>query len=154
MIEVIDKTNRKIKSVPDDTEVIIGPKGNTIYLEDYQMEGMRIYGIIHKENGSTLFLYKNIKEKKEELKRKIEESDIFLVMLDESYLTNPKCLEKFLYAKICNKPMIILEENNALSKFPALIEGCNIILKLPLTKESPTHEELEQKIKEALKKRK
>ena len=153
MIEIIDKVNLKVKSVPNDIEVIIDPNGNTVFLKDYQLKGQRIFGVIHKEDGSTIFLYKNIRKEKDEIKKEIESSDIFLAMIDEYYFDNPKTIEQFLYAKLLDKPMVILEENNELQKFPEIIKGCDILLILPLTEDNPTPEELDQKIKEALKKR-
>ncbi|KKM74596.1 hypothetical protein LCGC14_1398700 [marine sediment metagenome] len=153
MIEIIDKTNNTIRSVPDSLEVVIDPNGNSIFLEDYRIEGKKLYGIIHKEDGTTNFLYKNPGEI-DERKQEVEQSDIFLVMLDEGYLNNYECLEEFLYAKFLKKPMVVLEEDKILNKFPNLTFGCDILLRLPLTENSPTSEELTKKIKEALQQRK
>ena len=152
MIEIIDKTNNTVRTVPDTLEVVIDSKGNSIFLEDYQIEGKKLYGIIHKEDGTTMILYKNPGDV-DEAKQKVEQSDVFLVMLDEGYLNNYECLEQFLYAKFLKKPMVILEENNILNKFPNLTFGCDILLKLPLTENTPTPEVLTKKIKEALKER-
>ena len=153
MIEIIDKTNNTIRSVPDSLEVVIDPNGNSIFLEDYHIEGKELYGIIHKEDGTTNFLYKKPGDI-DEPKQKVEQSDIFIVMLDEGYLNNYECLEQFLYAKFLKKPMVILEDDNILNKFPNLTFGCDILLRLPLTENSPTSEELTKKIKEALQQRK
>ncbi len=152
MIEIIDKTSNTVRTVPATLEVVIDPNGNSIFLEDYQINGKKLYGIIHKKDGTTMFLYKN-PEDIDETKQKVEQSDVFLVMLDEEYLNNYECLEQFLYAKFLKKPMVILEENNILNKFPNLTFGCDILLKLPLTENTPTPEVLTKKIKEALKKR-
>ena len=74
-------------------------------------------------------------------------------MIDEGFFNNPECVEQFLYAKMVDKPMVFLEENNELKKHPELIKGCDILLKLPLTEDDPTPEELEKKINKAWKKR-
>lgn len=152
MIEIIDKTSNTIRTVPDTLEVVIDPNGNSMFLEDYQIEGKKLYGIIHKEDETTMFLYKN-PGAVDGTKKRVEESDIFLVMLDEEYLNDLECLEQFFYAKFLKKPIVILEENNILKKFPNLTFGCDILLKLPLTENSPIPEELTKKIKEALKNR-
>ena len=152
LIEIIDKTSNTIRTVPDTLEVVIDPNGNSIFIEDYQIEGKKLYGIIHKEDGTTMFLYKNPGEV-DETKKRVEESNIFLIILDEGYLNDLECLEQFFYAKFLKKPMVILEENNILKKFPNLTFGCDILLKLPLTKNSHVPEELTKKIKTALKNR-
>ena len=64
MIQIIDKVNDSITKIQDNTEVIIDPKGNTLFIDDFQHEGKVIYGIIHKEDGTTLFCYTGEKKKK------------------------------------------------------------------------------------------
>lgn len=140
-----------VKNVQDDIEVVIDPNGNTIFLKDYQSKDQRIFGIIHKEDGSTMVLYKNLKKEADELKKKVEESDVFLVLLDKGYFNNSDRIEQFLYAKFLKKPMVILEENGILEEYSSYLRGCDIILKLPLTEDLP--KDLTNKIKRALKKR-
>lgn len=61
MIEIIDKINNTVKKVKD-LEVAIHPLTNQIYfLEDFQMPGQIIYGVIFDKQG-TLFCYGNIKK--------------------------------------------------------------------------------------------
>ena len=60
MIEVIDKINNKIYRIDENTEIIIDPDGNTLFMKDYELESKKITGIIHKEDGSTLFCYENV----------------------------------------------------------------------------------------------
>jgi hypothetical protein len=114
------------------------------------MKDHRIFGIIHNEDGSTLFCYKNLKQEADVVKNKVEECDVFLVMLYEGYFDDYECIEQFLYAKFLKKPMVILEENNILEKYSSYVRGCDVLLKLHVTT-SP--EELTNKIKQALSKR-
>ena len=64
MIEVIDEINNIITKIQDNTEVIIDYAGNTFFINDYQLDGKAIFGIIHKKDGTTIFLYVNEKKKK------------------------------------------------------------------------------------------
>ena len=64
MIEIIDKINNVIRKVDDNLKVVINPNGETVFIDDYQIEGKAIYGIIHKKDGSTLFCYTDEKKKK------------------------------------------------------------------------------------------
>lgn len=64
MIEIIDKINNTISKVKDEIEIILDPNGNTIFIKDYHLEGKVIYGIIHKEDGTTLFLYTDENKKR------------------------------------------------------------------------------------------
>ena len=73
MIEIIDKINSTIEKIPDNMEIIIDPAGNPIVIKDYELEDQKIVGIIHKEDGSTLFCYVN-KEKEGEFWSEYKES--------------------------------------------------------------------------------
>ena len=64
MIEIIDEINNMIEKVDDNLILVVDPNGETIFIEDYQIEGKVIYGIIHKEDGSTSFCYTDEKKKK------------------------------------------------------------------------------------------
>jgi len=75
-------------------------------------------------------------------------------MLDEAYFKNPECVEQFLYAKFLGKSMVIIEENNIMKQCKSYFKGCDILLKMPMTEDSPTPEYLLKKIKEEIKKRK
>jgi hypothetical protein len=57
MIEIIDKINNTVRQVVDDLEIVVDPAGIVFHVKDYQLDGQRIFGIIHKEDGSTLFCY-------------------------------------------------------------------------------------------------
>ena len=153
MIEIIDQISNTIKRVPDSLEVVIDPKGNSFFLNDYQIEGKKLYSIIHKDDGKTIFLYKTPGEI-DKIKKAVEESEIFLAIIDEGFLNNIECLEQFLYAKFLKKPVVILEEDNALERFPKLTEGCDIILKLHLAKDESPPKDLSKKIKDAWQQRK
>lgn len=63
MIEITDKINNtkeKVKAL----EIAIHPLTNQmLFLEDFEMPGKFIYGIIFDEKG-TLFCYKNVKRLK------------------------------------------------------------------------------------------
>ncbi|KKL53570.1 hypothetical protein LCGC14_2274130 [marine sediment metagenome] len=64
MIEILDKINDTTKTVKDDIDLIIHPLNReTTFLKDMQLEGQKITGIILKEDGTTLILYKNINKK-------------------------------------------------------------------------------------------
>lgn len=153
MIEIIDQISNTIKQVPDSLEVVIDPKGNSFFLNDYQIEGKKLFSIIHKDDGRTIFLYKKPGEI-DKIKKAVEESEIFIAIIDEGFLNNIETLEQFLYAKFLKKPIIILEENNALEKIPKLTEGCDILLRVHLAKDEPPPKDLSKRIKEALKQRK
>ncbi len=61
MIEIIDKINNTIKKVKE-LEIVIHPLTNQVlFLEDYQILGKYIYGVIFDKQG-ILFCYKNIKK--------------------------------------------------------------------------------------------
>jgi len=64
LIEIIDKINNMIRKVDDNLILVVDPNGETIFIDDYQIEDKAIYGIIHKEDGSTLFCYTDEKKKK------------------------------------------------------------------------------------------
>ena len=64
MIEIIDKINNIIRKVDDNLNVVVDPNGETIFIDDYQIEDKAIYGIIHKEDGTTLFCYTDKKKKR------------------------------------------------------------------------------------------
>ena len=61
MIEIIDQIDNTIKKVSDSLEVVVDPAGISIFLEEYQIEGKKLVGIIHKKDGTTLFCYENFK---------------------------------------------------------------------------------------------
>jgi len=153
LIEIIDQISNTIKRVPDSLEVVIDPKGNSFFLNDYQIEGKKLYSIIHKDDGTTIFLYKKPREI-DEIKKAVEESEIFLAIIDEGFLNNIETLEQFLYAKFLKKPVVILEEDNALERFPKLTEGCDILLRVHLAKDEPPPKDLSKKIKDAWQQRK
>lgn len=50
--------------IKDDIEVILDPKGNAFFLNEYKLEGKAIYCIVHKEDGTTMFLYTSEKKKR------------------------------------------------------------------------------------------
>jgi len=67
MIEIIDKINNTIEKVKK-LEIAIHPESNKLlFLEDFQMPGKYIYGIIF-DNQGTLFCYKKIKKAKNNIK--------------------------------------------------------------------------------------
>ncbi len=68
MIEIIDKINNTVKRVKD-LELAIHPLTNQmLFLEDFQMPGKIIYGVIFDKIG-TLFCYSNIRKN---VKKKVE----------------------------------------------------------------------------------
>jgi len=64
MIEILDKINNKYKVVSDDIDMVIHPLNKeTTFLKDVLLDGHKITGVIFKEDGSTIFLYKNLKKR-------------------------------------------------------------------------------------------
>lgn len=63
-IAILDKINDTFKYIDDSVEIIIDPDGNTLFINDYPAprKNMFLYGVIHMEDGTSLFLYKD-KEK-------------------------------------------------------------------------------------------
>jgi len=62
MIEIIDKINNT-KEKKKNLEVVIHPtSGQILFMEDFQMDGSYIYGVIFDEAG-TLFCYNKLKKK-------------------------------------------------------------------------------------------
>ena len=65
MIEILDKVNDTYKQVADDIDMVIHPINNEVtFIKDMELTGHRIIGVIFKEDGTTLFLYKNLKNLK------------------------------------------------------------------------------------------
>ena len=64
MIELLDKINNTYKKVSNNIDMVIHPLNKeATFLKDMKLEGHKITGIIFKEDGTTLILYKNcIKE--------------------------------------------------------------------------------------------
>lgn len=63
MIELLDKINNTYKKVEDNIDMVIHPLNKeTTFLKDMELEGHKITGVIFKEDGTTLILYKNIGE--------------------------------------------------------------------------------------------
>ena len=57
-IEILDKINLTYDVVSDDIDMVIHPLNKeTTLLKDVELEGMKITGVIFKEDGSTLILY-------------------------------------------------------------------------------------------------
>ena len=62
MIEILDKINNTYKTVKDNFDLIIHPLNReATFLKDMKLKGHKITGIVLKEDGTTLVLYKNIK---------------------------------------------------------------------------------------------
>jgi len=69
MIEILDKINDTYKTVKDDIDMVIHPLNKeATFLKDVPLEGHKITGVIFKEDGTTLFLYKNISKKRIKIK--------------------------------------------------------------------------------------
>lgn len=65
-IEILDKINNTYKKVPGDIDLVIHPLNNeATFLKDVLLEGHRITGVIFKEDGTTMILYKNKKQRDE-----------------------------------------------------------------------------------------
>ncbi len=61
MIEILDKINNTHEKVSDNIDMVIHPLNKeATFLKDYNIEGHKITGIILKEDGTTMILYKNI----------------------------------------------------------------------------------------------
>ena len=59
MIELLDKINNTYKKVEDNIDMVIHPLNKeTTFLKDMELEGHKITGVIFKEDGTTLILYK------------------------------------------------------------------------------------------------
>lgn len=58
-ITIIDKINDTIDTFNSSLIFVIDPAGEIYYLKDYQIKNKRMFGIIHKKDGSTLFCYEN-----------------------------------------------------------------------------------------------
>ncbi len=64
MIEILDKINNTSEKVSEDIDMVIHPLNKeATFLKDYYVEGLKITGIILKEDGTTMILYKNITRK-------------------------------------------------------------------------------------------
>jgi hypothetical protein len=70
MLLILDKINNKMYEIDRNEEVIIDPAGNPIilsdYIDEYRDENLIITGIIFKEDGSSMILYRDIIEVYEE----------------------------------------------------------------------------------------
>ncbi|KKL89936.1 hypothetical protein LCGC14_1909740 [marine sediment metagenome] len=61
MIEILDKINNTYEKVSEDIDMVIHPLNKeTTFLKDCNLEGHKITGVIFKEDGTTMILYKNI----------------------------------------------------------------------------------------------
>ncbi len=59
MIEILDKINNTYNKVSDDIDMIIHPLNKeTTFIKDMEIPSKRITGVIFKEDGSTMILYK------------------------------------------------------------------------------------------------
>jgi len=65
MIEILDEINNTYKTIYHRIDVVVHPLNKyKTKLKECHIEGHEIIGIVFKEDGSTLILYKNLKEVK------------------------------------------------------------------------------------------
>ena len=58
-IEILDKINNTYDVVGDEIDMVIHPLNRqTTLIKDMELEGQNITGVIFKEDGTTLILYK------------------------------------------------------------------------------------------------
>ena len=69
-----------------------------------------------------------------ETAKRVEESDVYLILLSEDYHTNLDCFEQDLYAKSLNKPFLIIKERENIP-IPDHIKDADI-LEIIIEKES------------------
>jgi len=62
LIEIIDKINNTYKKVQDDIDMVVHPLNKeATFLKDVELEHHKITGVIFREDGTTMILYKNIR---------------------------------------------------------------------------------------------
>lgn len=58
-IEILDKINLTYDVVSDDIDMVVHPLNKeATFLRDVELDGHKITGVIFKEDGTTLILYK------------------------------------------------------------------------------------------------
>ena len=85
----------------------------------------------------------------------IEDTDCFISIISPNFFEEPLCIDQALYAKSLNKPTILIIVKGTVFTIPDLFD--NIVLKIEIKDAIDLRErkqEINNKIKEALKKRK